>query len=315
MKALHDDTFARKPQGYRRRRSSGVLIFSLATLSVALLVLSRIDAPLVTVARRSLAELVGPVLDRVTTNLAPIRALRERYAAMTVAADELERLKAENQRLAGWEARAQELERRIADLQALARVVDEPAIKYVTGRVVADAGGPFARSVLLNAGRDEGLRGGYPVISADGVVGRVLETGPQFSRVLLLTDLNSRIPVLVGNDDAKAILLGDNGPVARLAHVAPSVLIKSGDRVVTSGVGGLFPRGLRVGTVVETPAGMTVEPFARLDNLDYVSVLFYQSPALDLVREDARPPAQTGRRRTLAGDPVPPEPSTPTTQR
>ncbi len=301
MKALRDDTFSRRPPGARRRRPQGVITFTLALLCLALLVLSRIDNPMLNVVRNSLSDFVSPLLARATTALAPVRSLRERIEALAAPADALERLRAENQRLAIWEARAREMERRLADLQALARVVQEQPIAHVTGRIVADAGGPFARSVMLNAGREHGLRSGYPVISADGVVGRVLETGTLAARVLLLTDLNSRVPVLIGDADIKAILMGDNSSAPRLAHVPPTALIKSGDAVVTSGVGGLFPRGLRIGTVVETPGGLTVALHARLDRLDHVSVLFYQSPALDLVRDEPKLPAS---RRSLAGQPA-----------
>ncbi|MFM9941857.1 MAG: rod shape-determining protein MreC [Hyphomicrobiaceae bacterium] len=307
MTALRDDTFARRPVGARRRRSQGVTAFVLGMLCVALLVLSRIDNPVISHVRHTLVDLVSPLLARVATALAPVRSLRERLSAMSVPAEELDRLRAENQRLAGWEARAKELERRLVDLQGLARAVQDQAISYVTGRVVADAGGPFARSVLLSVGRDHGLRSGYPVISADGLVGRVLETGPRAARVLLLTDLNSRIPVLVGEGDIKGVMMGDNGTAPRLAHIPATALIKTGDAVVTSGVGGLFPRGLRIGTVIDTPSGLTVALHARLDQIDHVSILFHQSPALDLVRDEAKPP-NTGR-RSLAGQPIPPEPS------
>jgi rod shape-determining protein MreC len=223
----------------------------------------------------------------------------------------LEKLKAENQRLAGWEARAFELERRLADLSAIAHAVQEGRFEHRTGRIITDAGGPFARSALLSFGRNEGLRVGHPVISADGVVGRIQEIGEKSSRILLLTDLSSRVPVLVGDLGINAILMGDNGEAPRLAHLPAGLSLKSGDRVVTSGVGGIFPRGLRIGTVTETPTGYHVELHARLSDLDHVSVLLFDSPALDLI-ESQRTPATTGGTsppRSLAGPPAHPEPS------
>ena len=259
-----------------------------------------------------MSETIAPALEWVTSSTVPMRKLRDRIATLSASADEQERLKAENQRLAGWEARAFELERRLGDLSALARVVQESKFEHRTGRVITDAGGPFARTALLSFGRNEGLRVGYPVISADGVVGRIQELGEKSARILLLTDLNSRVPVLVGDLGIKAILMGDNGAQPRLAHLPAGLHIKSSDRIVTSGVGGLFPRGLRVGTVTETPSGYHVDLHARLDALDHVSVLLYNSPALDLIeaqRAQTQSEAPLAGRRSIAGQPVPPTPS------
>jgi rod shape-determining protein MreC len=312
MRVLRNDSFARRSGGNHRRRSRGVAIFSLMLLSVALLVLSRIDNSVVHNARRTLVDLAAPALATVTQSLAPVRSLRERLAAMAVTREEMDRLKAANQQLAGWEARARELERRLADLSGLARVVAEAPIEFATVRVIADAGGPFARSVLVNGGSETGLRAGYPVISADGLVGRVLETGPRAARLLLLTDLNSRVPVLIGEQHVRGILAGDNTPSPRLVHLPAHVQVAAGEAVVTSGVGGLFPRGLRIGIVAATDAGPRVALHARLDEIEHVSVLFHFSPALDLIREEApRPQAGAAPRRALAGQPAGAEPAPP----
>jgi rod shape-determining protein MreC len=183
-----------------------------------------------------------------------------------------------------WEARAHELERRLADLGALARVVDEPNLRFVTARVIADAVGPFARSVLINGGRDHGIKPGYPVISSDGFVGRVLEAGARASRVLLITDINSRIPVLVGAHGIRGILVGTNGSEARLEHMPERARIATGDEVVTSGTGGLLPGGLRLGSVSAADR-REVRPHGKLDALQHVSVLFYDAPSTELAAE------------------------------
>lgn len=302
MRVLRDDVFMRTKGGRRRRRPSGVVVFALILLSLALLVLSRIDHPVIRQVRAHTADLLAPILDATATALSPLRRLGDEIAILRGGADEVERLRAQVRQLGAWEARARELERQLADLSSLARVVHEPSLAFVTGRVVADAGGPIARSVLITAGRDHGLRAGYPVINGDGVVGRVLEAGRRSARLLLLTDLNSRIPVIVGNAGVNAILTGDNGGVPRLRHVPAGATLAPGDQVVTSGIGGLFPRGLRVGVVRAGEGGLDVVLHARLTRLDYVSVLIYGPPALDL--DEPQPKVgEAPRRRTLAGQP------------
>ncbi len=297
MRVLKDDVFSRRPQAnQQQRRRSGVMAFVFILISGALLVLSRIEHPAVNQMRLQIAELLAPALQVITLPLAPIRRMTQELAAYTAGTDQAAQLRDENQRLKGWEARARELERRLGDLGALANVVEEPGLKFATGRVIADANGPFARSVLLSAGRQNGIRSGYPVISADGLVGRVLETGQRSARLLLLTDLNSRIPILVGESGIRGVLIGDNSGRPRIVHLPANVEIASGDAVVTSGIGGIFPRGLRIGAVEDDGSHFRVIPHSRLDDLDYVSVLFFDSPALELADEDHRPSTQQTRR-------------------
>ncbi|MSO71827.1 MAG: rod shape-determining protein MreC [Alphaproteobacteria bacterium] len=145
---------------------------------------------------------------------------------------------------------------------------------YITGRVIAGAGGPYVKSVLVGAGRSAGLRPGQPVINNDGLVGRVTEVGERSALVVLLNDLNSHIPVLVEPQDEHAILAGDNGAQPRLTFLPPNATVTQGQRVVTSGHGGIFPPGLLVGTIVAVEAkAPRIEPAVDLSRLDFVRVL------------------------------------------
>jgi rod shape-determining protein MreC len=215
--------------------------------------------------------------------LAPFRQLARRIAAQVDLSSELERLRAENQKLSNWEWRARGLEQRLADLEVLSRVVNEPKLAFITARVIADSSGAFARTVIISAGRNQNLKPGYPVINADGLVGRVVNTGSDSARVLLASDLNSRIPVAIGKRGVRAILAGDNGSSPRLLYVPPGADIAVGDDVATSGTGGLFPSGLRIGKVARDLAAPRVAMRANLDQLEYISVLFFDDPAQGLL--------------------------------
>lgn len=301
MRVLKQDVFSRRQPGAKERRRSGVALFALGLVSLALLILSRIEHPAIRQVRVHAAEVLAPVLAAIAVPLWPIRRLGQQLATYAATADELDRMRAELQAAKSWEARARELERRLADLGQVARVIKEPGLDFITGRIIADATGPFARSVLLNGGREAGLKGGFPVISGDGLVGRVLETGTRASRILLLTDINSRVPVLVGSSGLRAILVGDNTRRPLLAHLADDARVAAGDEIVTSGVGGLFPRGLRIGTVASDDDRRRVELHARFDQLDHVSVLFYESPALEIAGETPRRSAsEPAQRRALS---------------
>ncbi|MEZ5919090.1 MAG: rod shape-determining protein MreC [Alphaproteobacteria bacterium] len=115
---------------------------------------------------------------------------------------------------------------------------------------------------------------GQAVLSGDGLIGRIIEAGQKTSRILLLTDMNSRVPVLVENTSQHAILAGDNGPYAKLLLVSTDSEITEGSRIVTSGHGGLFPKGLPVGMAVKTAdERIVVQPYADFNRIVYVRII------------------------------------------
>ena len=119
----------------------------------------------------------------------------------------------------------------------------------MTARVIANSGGGYVRAVMVNAGTEQGLSRGQAAITGAGLVGRLTEVGNRAARVLLLTDLNSRIPVVVEGSHVNAMLAGDNSERPRLIYASEPEALKIGDRIVTSGEGGIFPPGLPVGMV------------------------------------------------------------------
>jgi len=281
-----------------RSRFDVLFVVSVFT-SIALLALSRLEHSAVAHLRWLVAEIMAPVLAEGGGVVERLRFSGKALSSMMDLAREVERLKDENQRLMSWEWRAKESERKLAELSSLSNVVKELPIGFVTARVLANSGGPFVRSALVSAGREQNVRTGYPVLSSAGLVGRIVETGERAAQVLLLTDLNSRIPVSVGPRGVRAILVGDNSAFPRLAYLAPEAVVAAGEEVSTSGVGGIYPRGLRIGVVGDEKGRLVVRPHSALDNLEYVSVLFYETDAIGLTDEDAAMPGKEARRESL----------------
>ena len=139
---------------------------------------------------------------------------------------------------------------------------------------------------MINSGSNQNVKAGYPVINADGLLGRIVDIGRSSARVLLASDLNSRIPVVVGANGVRAILAGDNGPEPRLIYLPDGAKIAVGDDVATPGAGGLFPAGLRIGAVTGDLAHPRIMMRANLDRLEYVSVLFFDNPSRALADEE-----------------------------
>jgi rod shape-determining protein MreC len=287
MKRLreHNVNLVRGGRASSRGRGRGSAIAVLALVSMGLIALSRIGHPAVKELRWTISEWMTPAMSALADALAPVRAAGRTLSDYATLRGDLERLAAENARLRATEGRNRDLERQLAEVAELARVVTAQPIPFASARVVASASAAFARTVTVNAGREHGVLNGFPVVNGSGVVGRVVESGRTAARVQLLTDLNSRVPVVIGPQGDRAILAGDGGPRPRLEFLSEDARVAAGDEVLTSGVGGLYPRGLRVGRAVREDAALRVEPHAALDGLDFVSVLLYPTPLNDLAGE------------------------------
>ncbi|MGH6735767.1 MAG: rod shape-determining protein MreC [Methyloceanibacter sp.] len=279
-----------------------LLSFGLYFLCAVLLVLSRIGHDVIADARDGIVDLTEPLLEVASVPAIEVRRAIDRAHTYAGLFAELDRLKKENDELKQWEWRTKLLERKVAHLRSLLNAVEEPGLEYTSGRVIADARGPFVRSALINLGRQDGVRIGYAVINGEGLIGRTVDAGAAVARVLLLNDLNSRIPVLVGPAAVRGLALGDNSAELQLDFLPDGATVYAGDEVYTSGSDGVLPRGLRVGVVTGSPGAFRVRPYAELNSLDTVSVLFFDAPALT----SADPPVAGG---TAAVSPPPTEPA------
>ena len=233
------------------------------------------------------------------------------------------RLKAEVRDLQGWRDVAVALKNVNDRYEALLKLKTEPAVPMVSARSVMDARGPFANARLLDVGAEAGVTIGDPAISEHGVVGRIVGVTHGVSRMLLLTDVESRTPVLVDRTNARAILTGDGGAYPRLEYVRGRDPLKDGDMILTSGDGGVFPRGLPVGVAArDLKGGWRVRMYADQTPIDYVRILLFQDfgekVAPGALSGSALPPLtaseQAQRRTTLqqaAPAPAAPAPSAP----
>jgi rod shape-determining protein MreC len=170
-------------------------------------------------------------------------------------------LEAKVRELSRYELAARSMAQRLEAYEAMLNALGEPPRKGVTARIVAEPAGPFFKTLLANAGRAQGVRIDYVAVNEGGLVGRVIEVGETSSRILMVSDYNSRIPVLGETSGVRAILFGDRDGAAGLLDDRPERdPFLTGERALTSGEGGVFPRGLTVGEVYagEDKAGQTV---------------------------------------------------------
>ncbi|MGX9355368.1 rod shape-determining protein MreC [Roseobacteraceae bacterium S113] len=266
----------------RDRSSSEDYAGPLKRLILALLILAltglfliwRIDSPRV---ERFRAQVIDTIMPGFSWALVPATATAnlvrdaQSYAQLYEQNQELRR---ELQQMKSWKEAALQLEQENARLLDLNNVRLDPALTFVTGVVLADSGSPFRQSVLLNIGGRDGIRDGWAAMDGLGLVGRISGVGQATSRVVMLTDASSRVPAVIPRSGQSALVIGDNTAVPLLDFIENPQLVRPGDRVVTSGDGGVLPAGLVVGEVVQDVGGrLRVRMAADTERLEFLRVL------------------------------------------
>lgn len=253
-----------------RRLLVGIAVLFL----LGLFLLWRIDSPRVERFRAALIDAVVPNLDWAMRPVTAVAGMIDDFQSYTRIYEQNQELKRELQQMKAWKEAALQLEQKNARLLDLNKVRLDPKFTYVTGVVMADSGSPFRQSVLLNVGERDGIRDGWATMDGIGLVGRISGVGQRTARVILVTDSNSRIPVTIQPSGQKALLSGDNSPLPPLEFIEDTDEVRPGDRVVTSGDGGVFPAGLLVGQVaLGTDKRLRVVLAADYQRLEFLRVL------------------------------------------
>lgn len=246
----------------------------LVLIALTLMVFHRFDALPVETMRLALTDEMAPVMSAVSRPFVALTDSFDGVATLRQLRAENMRLREENAKLQQWYESALKLQAENQSFRDLLNVKADPSLRYVTTRVVSDPGGSFVKSVLLPVGRADGIAKGNAVMSGHGLIGRVTEAGTRSARVLLVTDLNSHIPVIVQNTRTKAIIAGKNMDLLKLERLPIDSGLTVGQRVVTSGDGGLLPPDIPIGTIVEVGKdGVYVQPLADVSTVSYVQVI------------------------------------------
>ncbi|MDA8746895.1 rod shape-determining protein MreC [Litoreibacter sp.] len=253
-----------------RRVLIGVLVVAL----LAVFGVWRIDNPRVERFRAAMIDKIVPSFDWALVPVTRISRMVDDFQSYSRIYEQNQELRRELQQLKSWREAALQLEQENARLLDLNKVRLNAQLTYVTGVVLTDNGSPFRRSVLLNVGARDGVQDGWATMDGLGLVGRISGVGDRTSRVILLTDSNSRVPVSIQPSGQKALLVGDN-TLAPPVDIADNLEdVRPGDRVVTSGDGKVFPADVLVGQIAQGPNGrLRVKLAADYGRLEFLRVL------------------------------------------
>ena len=254
----------------QRRIIHGVLIL----LSFSLMFLGKADLSALRNIRMGSSDFLAPVIDFVSAPIRGIETMVEGVRTVASLRAENVRLQGENDLLKRWRRRAEILESENRQLRSVTGAASIENRTPITARAVTAPGGGFAHTVLIAIGSEEGIVRGNPVVTADGLVGIVIDVGRAYARVLMISDINARIPVILSSSSWPGLTVGQNGQFLDLQFLPDEAQPKIGELVLTSGHGGVLPNGLPVGRVDQIEDGtIRVRPAVDLRNLSYVSVL------------------------------------------
>lgn len=231
--------------------------------------------------RSTVSDIFTPALVLLSEPFRQVTTFANSITGLSEMRAENAQLRTENARLREWYQTALMLDAENQSLHALLNVKPDPAHRFITARVIADSGNAFVKSAIVAAGQDDLVQKGQAVLSGDGLVGRIIEAGRNSSRILLLTDVNSRVPVLLEGSRQKAMLMGTNEDMPALRYLPQDIEIKEGTRIITSGNGGMFMPGLPIGTVVIRDGIPFVKPYSDISRITHVRVVdFPEDPNL-----------------------------------
>lgn len=263
-----------KHPNQRVHPSSKSLLFVIAVVLIAILFFDRIDNPRL---ERFKLVLADKVLASTNSFVTPIREWTSRiynFGFYNQAFEQNKQLRYELQEMKIWREIALQLEQKNARLMNLNNVKIDPRISYITANVVIKRDSYQRDMLLLNVGKKDGIKDGWAVIDELGLVGRIAGVSETISKVVLLSDKNSRIPVIIQPSAQHAILKGNGTLLPQLEFVSRADIIRSEDRVVTTGAGGILPAGLFVGRVSkDSEHNLNVKLAANYEHLEFLRVL------------------------------------------
>ncbi len=293
-----------------RKSNAQLPLVIVIALAIVLVLLGKAQSGLFDQARARVTDWMAPALVKVR---APIQGFDRFVGSITEIFSVYEqnlKLKEENARLRQWRNVATVLQTRVSRYQTLLHAVPDPKLNAVLAQVIGRASRPFLQTMVLDAGKQHKAMPGQAVVDARGMIGRIYLTGQRTSWVILLTDLNSRIPVTIasaagGSGNIQAMMTGDNTGMPVLDIVSRLTTLHSGDQVVSSGDGGLLPAGLPIGTVVEDGSGgwrvaLLADPASSQD----VEILNFSQPP-EALPPGAQLPAEAAGLKPMVTPPPP----------
>ena len=249
-------------------------IAAIIIISFSFFILWRIDNPRAELIRIAVIDKIVPNLDWAITPATKVSQMAQNFQNYKRLYDQNQELRNELQKMRSWREAALQLEQENARLLDLNKVKLNPKLNYVSGKILVDSGNIFRQSAIINLGSLDGIVEGWAAMDGLGLVGRISGVGKKTSRVLFLTDTSSNVPVLIKPSNQRAILSGDNSIQPNLLFIENNKQIQPGDRILTSGDGGVSPANLLIGQVsLNNLNQFKAQLSANFSGLEYLRII------------------------------------------
>ena len=253
-----------------RYLATGIIVFML----IALFFVWRLDNPRVEKLRADVIDAILPKFEWVMAPATALIRITQDFRSYQSLYEQNQELRRELQQMKSWKEAALQLEQENARLLDLNNLQLDPKLTHISSIVLADSGSPFRQSVLINVGLQDGIQDGWAAMDGLGLVGRISGVGSKTARVLLLTDTASIIPATIQPSGQQALIAGDNTIAPTIEFLENADLVRPGDRIETSGSGGIFPPNLLIGRLELDPSGrLRVRLSADYERLEFLRVL------------------------------------------
>ncbi|MBQ8437011.1 MAG: rod shape-determining protein MreC [Alphaproteobacteria bacterium] len=240
----------------------------------ALMLVNKTDTAIIEKTSSWATDVISPIVDILVVPARSIAGVYDYLKELKQIHTENDSLRKENAYLLQIKDKALALEVENRILAGMLNYIVPPEAKFVTARVVAEEGDAFSHSIVAYTGDNSNIRKGQVVLSDRGVVGRIEQVGRFYSKIILITDINSKIPVMVERTRVRGILTGNNTPTPKMDFIPLEAELTVGDRVVTSGVAGVFPVGLPIGKISSIEKNnVKITTFTNLERLEYVRIV------------------------------------------
>lgn len=251
-----------------------IFFILLLSISIFAVITAKSERQFISDIRTGILDFLTPIM---ATAAIPVEAIRNSEGYLETylfVHSKNAKLEEENKRLRLQVASLYQVQKENEKLKELLKYIKEIDYQFITAKVVGNASGPFARSSIINAGEDDGILKGQAVVMNGALIGKIVEVGNSSARILLLTDINSKIPVISMDSRERSVLTGNNNDTPKLIYLPKQSKIADGEMIVTSGDGNLFPPGLMVGRASKLEDGSyEVFPFVNWHSIEYVSIL------------------------------------------
>ena len=290
----------------RKGQSKHISQVLIILFGFVLIFVAKIDIFAIRSAQSGLSSIISPLYDVISKPVQAIETMFEGVRTVASLREEAIRLRAENNRLKRWRRRAEILESENRQLRSVLGAVIPPDREAVTARSITAPGSSFSHAMLVLHGANKLVQVGDPVVTADGLVGYIIDAGTEQSWVLLISDVNSRIPVLLSSSSWPGLAIGQNRGTLDLSFLPLEAEPKENELALTSGHGEILPAGLPVGRVVRSKGRQFfLEPVVDLRTVSFVSILVrpdgQEAPTLSAFDKYFTPLPEQGDGRLLKG--------------